>query len=208
MLSQRFLSLLFFPFFPYILFCSSDFHNYVFQITFLFFSSVILILISFSILLISVCFLFISSRPYVKKWSEVAQSCPTLCNPMDCSLQGCSVHGIFQARVLEWVVISFSRGSSWPRDRTQVSHIAGRQCIVWATREANFHCIFSILFQRSWIIFTIIILKCFLEGCLSPLHLIVCLGFFYCPFIWDRTLCLFILVNFLWYDFHSSAMGL
>ena len=67
MLSQRFLSLLFFPFFPYILFCSSDFHNYVFQITFLFFSSVILILISFSILLISVCFLFISSRPYVKK---------------------------------------------------------------------------------------------------------------------------------------------
>ena len=43
--------------------------------------------------------------------SEVAQSCPTLCNPMDCSLPGSSVHGIFQARVLEWVVISFSRGS-------------------------------------------------------------------------------------------------
>ena len=41
--------------------------------------------------------------------SEVAQSCPTLCNPMDCSLPGCSVHGIFQARVLEWVAISFSR---------------------------------------------------------------------------------------------------
>ena len=45
-------------------------------------------------------------------WSEVAQSCPTLCDPMDCSLQGSSVHGIFQARVLEWVAISISMGSS------------------------------------------------------------------------------------------------
>jgi len=44
--------------------------------------------------------------------SEVTQSCPTLCDPMDCSLPGFSVHGIFQARVLEWVAISFSRGSS------------------------------------------------------------------------------------------------
>ena len=67
--------------------------------------------------------------------SEVAQSCPTLCNPMDCSLLGFSVHGIFQARVLEWVAISFSRGSSWPRDRTQVSCIAGRHFTLWATRE-------------------------------------------------------------------------
>ena len=46
------------------------------------------------------------------KESEVAQSCPTLCNPMDCSPSGSSVHGIFQARVLEWGAISFSRGSS------------------------------------------------------------------------------------------------
>ena len=52
--------------------------------------------------------------------SEVAQSCPTLCDPMDCSLPGSSIHGIFQARVLEWVAIFFSRGSSQPRDRTQV----------------------------------------------------------------------------------------
>ena len=44
--------------------------------------------------------------------SEVAQSCPTLCDPMDCSLSGSSVHGILQARILEWVAISFSRGSS------------------------------------------------------------------------------------------------
>ena len=58
--------------------------------------------------------------------SEVSQSCLTLCNPMDCSPPGSSVHGIFQARILEWVAISFSRGSSQPRDQTQVSHIAGR----------------------------------------------------------------------------------
>ena len=57
----------------------------------------------------------------------VAQSCLTLCNPMDCSLPGSSVHGIFQARILEWVVISFSRGSSRPRDRTRVSLIVGRR---------------------------------------------------------------------------------
>ena len=62
----------------------------------------------------------------VKSESEVAQSCPTLSDPKDYSLPGSSVHGIFQARVLEWVAISFSRGSSRPRDRTQVSHIAGK----------------------------------------------------------------------------------
>ena len=56
---------------------------------------------------------------------EVAQSCPTLCDPVDCSPPGSSVHGILQARILEWVDISFSRGSSRPRDRTQVSRIAG-----------------------------------------------------------------------------------
>ena len=60
------------------------------------------------------------------KWSELAQSCPTLCDPMDCSPPGSSIHGILQARILEWVAISFSRGSSWPRDWAQVSCIAGR----------------------------------------------------------------------------------
>ena len=54
-----------------------------------------------------------------------AQSCLTLCYPMDCSPQGSSVYGISQARILEWVAISSSRGSSWPRDRTHVS------CIFW-----------------------------------------------------------------------------
>ena len=52
------------------------------------------------------------------------QLCPTLCNPMDCSLPGSSVRGILQAKIPEWVAIPFSRGSSQPRDRTQVSHIA------------------------------------------------------------------------------------
>ena len=61
----------------------------------------------------------------VKIQSEVAQSCLTLRDSMDCSLPGSSVHGIFQARVLEWVVIPFSRGSSQPRDLTCVSCIGG-----------------------------------------------------------------------------------
>ena len=57
------------------------------------------------------------------------------CDPMDCRLPGFSLHMILQARVLEWVAISFSRGSSWPRDWTRVSHIVGRCFTVWATRE-------------------------------------------------------------------------
>ena len=56
----------------------------------------------------------------------VTQSCPTLCDPMDCNLPDSSVHGILQARIREWVAIPFSRGSSRPRDRTQVFRIAGR----------------------------------------------------------------------------------
>ena len=63
--------------------------------------------------------------------SEVIQSCATLCDPMDCSLPGFSVHGIFPARVLEWVAISFSRGSSQPRNRTRVSRVAGRRFTLW-----------------------------------------------------------------------------
>ena len=58
--------------------------------------------------------------------NEVTHSCPTLCNFMDCSLPGSSIHRIFQARILEWVAISFSRGSSWPRDQTRVPRTADR----------------------------------------------------------------------------------
>ena len=57
---------------------------------------------------------------------ESTQSCSTPCDPMDCSLPGSSLHGIFQARILEWGAIAFSRGSSRPRDRTRVSRIPGR----------------------------------------------------------------------------------
>ena len=64
----------------------------------------------------------------------VAQLCPTLCNSMDCSPPGSSVHGISQARILQWVAISFSRGSSWLRDQTQFCHNAGRFFTIWDTR--------------------------------------------------------------------------
>ena len=76
-------------------------------------------------------------QAWVKSESEVTQSCPTLWDPMDCSTPGSSLHGILQARVLEWVAISFSRGSSRPRDRTWVSLIPGRRFNLWATREAH-----------------------------------------------------------------------
>ena len=62
-------------------------------------------------------------------------SCPTLCDPKDCSLSGSSVHQILQARILECVAIPFSRGSSWPMDQTQVSCMVGRFFTIWATRE-------------------------------------------------------------------------
>ena len=73
--------------------------------------------------------------PQSESESEVAQSCLTLCDPTDCSPPGSSVHGIFQARILKWVAISFSRKSSQPRDWTQVSRIVGRHFTIWATRE-------------------------------------------------------------------------
>ena len=70
------------------------------------------------------------------KWSEVTQSCPTLRDPTDCSLPGSSVHGIFQAGILECVAISFSRGTFRPRDWTWVSLTVGRRFTIWVTREA------------------------------------------------------------------------
>ena len=60
-----------------------------------------------------------------------------LCNPMDSSQAGSFVHEVLQARILEWVAIPFSRGSSWLRDWTQISHIAWRFFTSWATREAQ-----------------------------------------------------------------------
>ena len=72
----------------------------------------------------------VSLPEFSEREREVAQSCPTLCDPMDCSLSGSSVHGIFQARVLEWVAIAFPKGSSQPRDRTRVSRIVDKRFTV------------------------------------------------------------------------------
>ena len=81
-----------------------------------------------------------SKQPYIRTGPHVLakllQSFLTRCDSMDCSLPGFSVHGIFQTRILVWVAIPFSRGSSWPRDGTQVSCITGIFFTVWATREA------------------------------------------------------------------------
>ena len=63
---------------------------------------------------------FLSEFSLTRKKVLVSQSCPTLCDPMDCSPPGSSVHGILQARILEWITMPSSRGSSWPRDRTHV----------------------------------------------------------------------------------------
>ena len=76
------------------------------------------------------------------KWSKVCvlvpQSCLTLCNPMECSLPGSSVHGILWARILEWVAgHSLLQRICLPRDQTQVSHVAGGFFTVWATRDAS-----------------------------------------------------------------------
>ena len=80
----------------------------------------------------------LTSRTYIwyDEEDEVAQSCPTLCDPVDCNLLGFCVHGILQARILEWIATSFSRGSSRPRDRTRVSRVGGRRFNLWAIREA------------------------------------------------------------------------
>ena len=71
----------------------------------------------------------LTSRTYIwyDEEDEVAQSCLTLCDPVDYSLPGSSIQGTLQARILERVAISFSRGSSRPRDQTQVSHVGGRR---------------------------------------------------------------------------------
>ena len=80
----------------------------------------------------------------------VPQSCPSLCDPTDCSPTGSTVHGILQGRILEWVAMPFSRGSS----ETWVSCIAGRFSIIRATREAQLSSVQSLsrarLFATLW----------------------------------------------------------
>ena len=98
----------------------------------------------------------------------VAQSCLTLCNPMECSLPGSSVHGILQARILEWVAIPFSRGSSQPREWTWVSCTTGRFFTVWATREV------PVLLSKSFLLIYFIYSSLYLltpySYCPFPLH--------------------------------------
>ena len=84
---------------------------------------------------LSLFLLFSNGRIHI--WSRkvlVVQLCPTFCDLMDCRSPGSSVNGIFQARILEWVVISYSRESSWPRDWTRVS------CVSCLGRWILYHC--------------------------------------------------------------------
>ena len=89
----------------------------------------------------------------------VAHSGPTLCESMDCSPPGFSIHGILQASILEWVAIPFSRGSSQPRNQTRVSCFTGRFFTIWVTWEADtstlqaysHHTINILLAKASWI---------------------------------------------------------
>ena len=79
----------------------------------------------------------------------------TVCDPTGCNLPDSSVHEIFQARILEWVSISFPRGSTWPRDWTQVSCFAGKLFSVWATR--------TVTGNFSWPQFSIYLITTFLR---------------------------------------------
>ena len=88
--------------------------------------------------------------------------CPTLWDPMDCSPPDSSVPGILQARTLEWVAIPFCRGSSWPRDQTWVSCMAGRFFTIWATWEAP-----NLFFAYGY---SIIPASCVEKTIISPLN--------------------------------------
>ena len=87
---------------------------------------------------ICVCVCIYRHTHVYEKKVLAAQSCLTLCDPRDCSLPDSSVHGILQARILEWVAILFSRGSSQPRDQSQVSYIADRLFTNWTIREVPY----------------------------------------------------------------------
>ena len=87
------------------------------------------------------CLSFFYLYMYVKV--SVAQPCPTLCGPVACSQPGSSVYGILQARILEWVAIPFSKGSSSLRDQIQVSCIAGRSLPSEPLRKPIYVCIYT-----------------------------------------------------------------
>ena len=114
----------------------------------------------------------------------IAQSCPTRCNPTDCRKPGSSVHGIFQAKVLEWITIPFSRGTSWPRDQTWVYCIAGRFFTIWVTgktylgnRHGLIWCWISCLGNRSRSF-------CYLWGCTKILPFTLFVDYESCLISW------------------------
>ena len=92
-------------------------------------------------------------RDMYAQFGSVAQSCPTLCNHMDCSSLGSSVHGIFQTRILDWVAIPFSRGSSQSRAQTQISH--HRQILYLLNHQGSLHiyvCIHMCIYMCVWML--------------------------------------------------------
>ena len=105
----------------------------------------------------------------------VAQSCPTLCNPMECSPPGSSVHGILQARILEGVVMSSSRGSSQPRDWTQVSCTADRFFTIWATILMNVK--WDLILILIWNSQQLVILSLFSYACWAFVYLLWIKGY-------------------------------
>ena len=95
----------------------------------------------------------INSLPSSQWWGGlVAKLCLTLCNPVDCRSPDSSAHGISQARILEWVAISFSRGSSWPRDRILFSCIACRRILYWLSYQGSPPIHRKVLNSLTWVI--------------------------------------------------------
>ena len=107
-----------------------------------------------------------------KKLKLVTQLCLTLCNTMDCSPPDFSVHGIIQARILEWITISSSRGSSWPRDWTHVSCIGSQILYHYATWEAHTQCWVHIISSSCVLIFPSCV---FSNSTQHPLPILSCL---------------------------------
>ena len=104
----------------------------------------------------------------------VAQLCLTLCDPMNCSLLGSSVYGILQARILEWVGVPFSRGSSQTGEWTQVSHTADRFFTIWATRETQlWYLPICSLFLWAFLSFRFVHLFCCLDFTFKWNHIVL-----------------------------------
>ena len=114
----------------------------------------------------------------------VAKSCLSLCDPMDCSLPGSSALGILQPRILEWVAVSFSRGSFQPMNWSQVSCIVGRSFTNWAMREIIWEQVqlFSLCKQRSLFFLCGPFLKCIeFVAVLFLFHILGVFFFFFLP---------------------------